>query len=133
MSDALVRGQAARQQLYLLGGIQLRGPQEPDRLLAQSKTVALLAYLALAPEGRFQRRDRLVALLWPEFDQPHARAALRKTIFAIRAVLGAQVIRARGDEEIALDWSALWCDATEFIVCAENGMLARAAELYRGE
>jgi DNA-binding SARP family transcriptional activator len=39
--------------------------------------VALLAYLALSPDGRFQRRDRLVGLLWP--DRPITRArALRK-------------------------------------------------------
>jgi serine/threonine-protein kinase len=35
-------------------------------VLTQSKAVATLAYLSLSPPGRFQRRDRIVGLLWPE-------------------------------------------------------------------
>ena len=121
--------------LFILGGIELRGiPREnADHLLAQSKVVALLSYLALAPPARHQRRDRLVGLLWPELDQAHARAALRKAIHLVRAALGRDVLRTRGDEELALAPGALWCDAVELQRSTEVGQLARAMDLYRGD
>ena len=121
--------------LLLLGGIDLRGlpPQSTHALLAQPKTVAFLALLALAPERRFQRRDRLCGLLWPELDQTHARAALRKTVHAVRAVLGAESVVGRGDEELALAADALRCDAEEFAAAADAGRIAPAIEMYRGE
>jgi serine/threonine-protein kinase len=122
-------------QLYLLGGIELRGVDatSADRLLAQSKLAALLALLALSPEGRMQRRDRLVGLLWPELDQTHARGALRKAIHAVRATVGHDAVRSRGDEEIGLDASVFWCDASDLAASADQGLLGRAVELYRGE
>jgi serine/threonine-protein kinase len=123
----------------VLGGIALHGTADPaaaDRLLAQPKVVALLAYLALAAAGRatrYQRRDRLVGLLWPELDQGHARGALRKAVHAARGVLGADALLSRGDEEIALADGALWCDAVAFGDAEEAGQLGRALELYAGE
>jgi serine/threonine-protein kinase len=122
--------------LYLLGGISLRddtGEGMPDRVLAQSKAVATLAYLALSPAARFQRRDRIVGLLWPELDQEHARAALRKTLHALRRALGDEVIVARGDEELAVPSDSLWCDAVVFSQACDEGALALALELYEGE
>jgi DNA-binding SARP family transcriptional activator len=125
----------AQVELRLLGGIELRGIERAsaDRLLAQPKITALMAFLALSPEGRLQRRDRLVGLLWPELDQSHARAALRKAIHAVRAAAGAHVLRSRGDEEIGIDGAAFWCDATALVTSLERGELGRATELYRGD
>jgi serine/threonine-protein kinase len=102
-------------------------------LLAQSKAVALLAYLALSPPGRYQRRDRLVGLLWPELDQAHARATLRKAVHLVRSALPDEPFAARGDEELALVPGALWCDAAELQTSADAGRLGRAIELYRGD
>ena len=42
------------------------------------KALALMAYLAMTQQP--QSRDSLAALFWPENDQPHARAALRRTL-----------------------------------------------------
>ena len=119
----------------LLGGVELTGiaVRSADVLLAQAKVVGLLAYLALAPSGRYQRRDRLVGLLWPELDQSHARAALRKAVFAIRGTLGDDVLIGRGDEELLLSAERVWCDAREFASLADSGRLTQALELYRGE
>ena len=122
--------------LYLLGGIGLRdasGRPEADQLLAQSKVVAMLAHLALSPRARFQRRDRIVGLLWPELDQEHARAALRKALHVVRGALGEAVILARGDEEIAVAPDHLWCDAVAFARACDEGALEKALELYEGE
>lgn len=126
----------AMPRLYLLGGVELQGElhgEAADQLLSQSKTVAFLAYLALSPAGRYQRRDRIVGLLWPELDQPHARAALRKALHAIRSMLAADIVATRGDEELTVLPGALWCDVVEFNAAVEATHLARALELYRGE
>lgn len=122
-------------ELYLLGGVELRGvdASQADKLLAQPKLTALLAFLALSPEQRPQRRDRIVGLLWPELDQAHARTALRKAVHAIRGALGAELLRSRGDEEIAVATPPLWCDAVEQMDAADSGRMLRAVELYRGE
>jgi len=124
-----------RPYLALLGGTELRGPPRDasDRLLGQTKAVALLAYLALSPRGRYQRRDRLVGMLWPELDQQHARAALRKVLHSVRGVVGEDAVLARGDEELALDLECLGCDAVDFIEHIEAGRPAQALELYHGE
>src|SRR5205814_2326178 len=88
---------------------------------------------ALAAPGRFRRRDWLVGLLWPELDQAHARAALRKAVLEVRECFGAAALESRGDEELAFDTSALDCDALDFVRAAEQGHLNRALELYGGE
>ena len=121
--------------LYLLGGISLSGisPELSERLTTQSKVVGLLAYLALAAPGTFTRRDRLVGLLWPELDQTHARAALRKAVHHARSVLGEEALSSRGDEEIALAEDSLWSDVRALRAAVENGQLGLAVELYRGD
>ncbi len=50
------------------------------------KAVALLAYLAY--RGGRHGRDELAALLWPDGDDAHARAALRRTLSALNQALG---------------------------------------------
>jgi serine/threonine-protein kinase len=128
MSDPPVR-------LILLGGIDLTGAPSADarQLLSHPKTVALLAVLTLSTKARFQRRDRIVGMLWPELDQAHARAALRKATMELRARLGPAVLESRGDEEIALSEGVLTCDVVEFLAAIEHDRLAGALELYRGE
>ena len=122
-------------ELSLLGGIELRGAPRSaaDAVMSQSKAVALLAFLALSPEGRFQRRDRVVGLLWPDLDQAHARTAVRKTLYELRAALGPELLATRGHDEIAIAPGILRCDAVEFAAAVEMGRLARALELYRGD
>lgn len=121
--------------LYLLGRVELKGLSEDsaNRLLTQSKVVAMLASLALAPSGAFTRRDRLAGLLWPELDQAHARTALRKAVHLARGILGDDSIINRGDEELALGADHLWCDAVDLRQSIERGLLGRAVDLYRGD
>lgn len=135
MESGLAHSGEKRVELFLLGGVELRGVdhKHSDRLLAQPKLTALLAFLALSPEYRPQRRDRVVGLLWPELDQAHARTALRKAVHALRGSLGADALRSRGDEEIGLAVPPVWCDAAELATAAESGRMMRAFELYRGE
>lgn len=122
--------------LYLLGGLELTGAVDPalaHKLLAQPKLTALLAFLSLSSEQRPQRRDRIVAMLWPELDQGHARTALRKGVHAIRSALGAEALWNRGDEEIGLAMPPVWCDAVESRAAADSGRMLRVHELYKGD
>ena len=120
-------------ELRLLGAVDLAGVEEAAAraLLVQSKCVAALAWLTLAAPRAFHRRDRLAALLWPELDQEHARAQVRRTLHTLRRALGDTVFVTRGDEEVGLAPGSIWCDAVEMDDAVEAGSFARALELYR--
>ena len=133
VSSSLIPPEAnQRLTLRLLGAVTLAGREGAEALLAQPKRAALLIYLAAARPNGFHRRDRLVSMFWPEHDQDHARAALRKALYAIRQTVGDDIIVARGDEEVAVG-EALWCDTTEFRAFAANERFAAALELYHGD
>src|SRR5262249_14817053 len=122
--------------LDLLGRVELHGvpAEEADRILVQPKLVALLSYLALTgSRARYQRRDHLVAMLWPELDQAHARTALRKAVHAIRSSISTEVLLSRGDEEVGIAEGSLVCDATQFVAEIDNGRLAKAMDIYKGD
>ena len=106
---------------------------EVKRLLTRSRRLALLAYLAAATPRRFHRRDSLLALFWPELDQEHARAALRQALHVLRGALGGDVVATRGDEEIGLDFTGLWCDVVAFDEAIAAGQLAAAVDCYKGD
>src|SRR5256884_5668442 len=84
----------------LLGTLSLRTADGRDAgsLLSQPRRLALLAYLAAATPRGPHRRDTLLALLWPELDQEHARAALRQSLHVLREALGDDVVVTRGAE-----------------------------------
>ncbi len=122
-------------ELRTLGAVDLRGVagQELRGVLAQPKRLALLVYLALARPRGFQRRDVLLALFWPEFDQRRARAALRKAVHVVRRELGEGVLVSRGDEELGLADGTVWCDVVAFEQALGAQRATEALELYRGD
>ena len=121
-----------------LGSLDLQD-EEGVRLrsgLTQPKRLALLAYLAIARPGDFHRRDTLVALLWPELDAEHGRAALSQALYYLRRSLGRETLIGRGQEEVKVDPSRLWCDAAVLEHALDAGTdddIAAALELYRGD
>src|SRR4051812_36942747 len=121
--------------LCTLGALDVRGAdgEELHAVLAQRKRFALLAWLALARPRGFQRRDRLLALFWPEQDEEHARNALNQAVHFLRRTIGADAIVARNGDELGLDRSVVWCDAVAFEDALDAGRRAEALELYRGE
>lgn len=132
-SDAS-RSDAAPARLSILGASDLRAPdgRAVQGGVTQPKRLVLLAYLALAPDPGYIRRDTLLALFWPDLATDQARHALRQSLHYLRASLGRDVLRSRGDMEIAVDPPRLWCDARAF----EQGLAtdpAAALALYRGE
>src|SRR5207237_8191762 len=86
----------------MLGSVELRDSQgrELDAILRRPKLLALLGYLTIARPWGFQRRDTLVALLWPELDHAHARNALNQAVHALRQALGREVLRAQGGDGV---------------------------------
>jgi DNA-binding SARP family transcriptional activator len=110
------------------------------------KAIALLAYLAVT--GERHGREALAGLLWPEFDEAHARAALRRTLSALnKGLRGGWLVTDR--MSIALDRDGLWLDLDRFRAllddCGEHGHppdgtcpaclapLREAAALHRGD
>ena len=121
--------------LQLLGSLGLTGHDGADvrPLLAQPKRLALLCYLTLAEPRGFQRRDRLVALFWPEADGETARAALRRALHFLRTHLGEGAIVTRGEEEVAVSPERLSCDVIAFDEHLSAGRDAEALALYHGD
>ncbi len=69
---------------YLLGSPRIeRNGASVD--VDTRKAIALLAYLAVT--GQPHQRDALAGLLWPDYDQTSARAALRRTLSALNKAL----------------------------------------------
>ena len=118
-----------------LGGVDLRGaPGETlNSLAAQPKRLALLAYLCVAAPRGFHRRDALLAIFWPESDQGHARTSLRNAVHVLRRALGAEAVLSRGDEELAIDFQRVWCDAVALDQAAADGRAEEVVSLYRGD
>lgn len=120
-------------ELLVLGASELRGEdnEELTAILTQPKRLALLLYLHLGRPRGFIRRDRLVAMFWPELDTTHSRNALSKSIHHIRRALGAEAVVTRGDE-VMLDGAFIRSDVQELEQVLSSSDYERALELYRG-
>jgi DNA-binding SARP family transcriptional activator/TolB-like protein len=111
------------------------GPPEvrvgDGRVDLSPKLLAVLVYVAVAPPGESVRRDKLLALFWPELDQPRARNALNQALHQLRRRLGDGAVESRGKEELA-PAGAVVVDVARFEERLDAGHLAEALELYRG-
>jgi DNA-binding SARP family transcriptional activator len=118
-----------------LGTLELRSAdgRELYSSVVQPKRIALLAYLCIAQPRGFHRRDTLIGLFWPNSDQEHARTSLRKALHILRRALGDQTIVSRGNEEIAVDFKGIFCDAALFDASLKASRLEEALEIYRGD
>src|SRR5579884_2043811 len=102
----------SRLALFLLGPPGV----ERDGVLVEvdtRKAIALLAYLAITRQQ--QSRDTLATLLWPEYDQPHARATLRRTLSALNKALAGNWLEI-GRETVSLKQNSdFWLDVEHFL------------------
>ena len=121
--------------LRTLGSIGLHSAtgEQLDAVVAQPKRLALLVFLTLARPFGFHRRDRLLAMFWPERDETHARNSLNQAVRFLRQALGSSLIVSRGAEDIGVDRAQVWCDAVEFQTAIAENRAADAIELYHGE
>jgi DNA-binding SARP family transcriptional activator/tetratricopeptide (TPR) repeat protein len=123
--------------LRLFGPLELIDAQgaEMRAVLAQPKRLSLLAYLAAASPRGFHRRDALLALLWPELDDAHARKALNQSLGFLRQELASDgdVVLSRGTQALGINVDRCWCDVAAFEDAVKAGRLAEALELHRGD
>lgn len=76
------------------------------------KAVALMAYLAVTRQPH--SRDAMAALLWPDYDQQHARATLRRTLSDLHKTLAGKWLHI-DRETLSLDrLETFWLDVDEF-------------------
>jgi DNA-binding SARP family transcriptional activator len=120
--------------LRILGQLTLEQDERPVAapLLGQPKRLALLTYLAAVHPAAPRSRDTLIALLWPELDEAHARTGLRQALLRLRRHLGAGSLTGMGDEQVGVDPARLWCDAAAFTAALARGDRVGALALYGG-
>ena len=119
-------------ELRALGAIDLRRDgTEIATVLTQPKLLALLLLLDFARPHGFQRRDRLVAMLWPDLDDTHARNALSNAVHQIQKELGQNAIATRGDD-VMLDPVYIRSDVRVLEAALANSDHMRAVQLYQG-
>ena len=122
-------------ELRLLGAIDLvhDNGARIEALLRRPKRLALLAYLATARPDATYRREKLLAMFWPEIDEARARGSLRQSVHVLRQHLGSDALSALGDEELSLLPNTVRCDAVEFERAIRDGRLSDAVTMYGGE
>ncbi len=120
--------------LRLLGGPDLVGAaSDGPSIVRQPKRLALLAFLAAGPEGRFRRRDSLIGLFWPDAEPDSARHSLRQALYVLRQEVGSKALRTRGDDEVGIDPAFLVCDVARFESLSRKGDPGGAMLHYGGD
>lgn len=129
--------------LYMFGPPRIEINHEPATIDTR-KALALFVYLAVT--RRPHTRDAIAGLLWPDYDQAHARATLRRTLSPLHRLLGEGYLSIEREMLALRADAALWSDVDEFesllarcqthghdesVVCAEClPLLSQAADLY---
>ena len=115
--------------------------------LEMRKTLALLAYLSLSPQN--PTRETLASIFWPEHDQQHAHASLRRNLYSLVKSLPGGLLEA-DRESISLrkeNWLHVDVDEFRKELAFANGhshppnhvcpdclaSLEKAVEVYKGE
>jgi Tol biopolymer transport system component/DNA-binding SARP family transcriptional activator len=121
--------------LRVFGSLELCADdgKELQAVLGQPKRFALLAFLAAAAPSGFHRRDRLLALFWPEQDDAHARGALNSAVRFLRREMGRSAILSRGSDELAIGHESCWSDVAAYRAALAAGRYEDALSLYRGD
>jgi serine/threonine-protein kinase len=121
--------------LITLGALDLRNPAGDSmrELLAQPKRMALLVYLSISSERGPVPRAEVMALLWPESDEAHARNALSQVLYHVRHSLSAEAFPQAAGDVVSVNDAALWCDAVTFLRAVSSQDDEAALELYRGD
>lgn len=132
--------------IYLLGPPRINVDGTPIDVDTR-KAIALLVYLSVTKQP--YSRDGLASLLWPEYDQTHARATLRRTLSTLNKALAGdwlevsrEMIRLRSGPDLYIDVDHFRSLISE---CRVHGHapsdvcsacirpLAEAADLYKAD
>ncbi len=115
-----------------MGGLALYSSEPPAKVLLRAgKPLALLVYLALAPDRR-ARRQHVAELLWHGRPMSKSLHCLRQALYRLRrGVGGRSPVRSVGEDLQADSRVRLACLEGE--AAAASGDLSRAYELLRGD
>lgn len=117
--------------IHALGGLSVRRDTGPTSGAGtRRRPLALLAILA-AGNGRGVSRDKIIAYLWPEADEAHARGVFRQTLYSLRRDLG-QPDLLIGATELRLNPEVVTSDVAEFGTAFDRGEPELAIALYSG-
>jgi DNA-binding SARP family transcriptional activator len=97
--------------LSLLGKPRIEKDGKPVEI-NRRKATALLTYLAVT--GEMQSREKLASLFWPHEPHESSRAALRRTLTAIRRAVGNEWLVAEGEKVGMKLGGELWLDVNHF-------------------
>jgi DNA-binding SARP family transcriptional activator len=123
--------------MNVLGGTSVTGEGGCDLRPKSRKSICLLTFLALQPNGS-ATRDRILGLLWSASDQAQAQVSLRQTLSEIRRSFGADaddLLRTTRDA-VSLVLSSFSMDilqAQGLLSVGTPEALLEAATLWRGQ
>jgi len=95
------------------------------------KRMLLLVYLTLN-SNKLLRRDKLIAVFWPEKSQKNARNALSNLLYHIRTNTDSEIFITRGTEELKVNHEIILCDALQFMKEYKNKEWTKVENLYTG-
>jgi len=121
--------------LRLFGGVALQdgNGQELSSALRQPKRLALLVFFILKGGDRSIRRDRLLAMFWPDSDPERAHASLRQSLYFLRKEIHPDLLASRGRADVTIQPGILECDAVRFEEPLQAGRPREALDLYMGD
>lgn len=122
-------------ELLTFGGLELRteAGERVEALSGRTKSLALLAYLAVeGTDGRVPREE-VAYLLWPDRPDDRARNSLRVALSQVRNATERPLVGGEGEASLWLVRDHLWADVTAFREALAAGEGARPLELYRGD
>ena len=77
-----------------------------ERVVPQSsrsqKRLALITYLALERPNALHSREKIIKLLWPEFEMSAARNSLSNMVYQISSVFGNELLVKNGSVESSI-------------------------------
>ncbi len=110
----------AQFEVILFGNPQIKSANKPIQIERyHRKAIALLAYLAIS--GERHHRDQVGTLLWPDYDQTRARAALSRVLWALR--------KAIGEARLSVDRDTIYLQEDEKLKVDVNCFRERLAEV----
>lgn len=117
-----------------LGRIALLDDGAPtgQRLLAQPRRLALLAYLLVRSSDGEPSRDELVGIFWGDRSEREAKKCLSQALHFIRHALGSEIITA-SRAHVTVDRTVITCDAAEVVELAATSSFSSAADAYAGQ
>ena len=132
--DPAARGSALR--IRLFGGMQLLAFGRALKFAAPPKAASLLAYL-IVHRAQPASRDAVAFAFWPDDDETHARANLRRHIALILRALPACAVQPILADNRSIQWNPLYpctVDVAEFEqLSGDAGGAADATAVYAGD